>query len=81
MVNYHFHECENISAKAINVYPYNLRKEYIAYLDNGEDADSITFYATDDKNAMKFIEAKYNKVYINTVMRVKRTYTTIYNRE
>jgi hypothetical protein len=78
-----FMNAKTFSEKEIKHYPYQNRKEYIAYLDSTNDCDNedITFYATDDKNAMRFIESEYNKVAIESVMRLERKYTTIYNRE
>lgn len=39
-------------------YPYNLRKHYRAFISCQDEP--IKFYATDDKNALKFIRAEYN---------------------
>jgi hypothetical protein len=74
-----FMNAKTFSDKEIRHYPYQQRKEYVAYIDS--DNEGITFYATDDKNAMRFIEAEYNKAFISIVMRLQRKYTTIYNRE
>jgi hypothetical protein len=46
------------SGNEMRYYPYSLRKQYRAFL-NGQD-EPIKFYATDDKNALKFIRAEYN---------------------
>lgn len=48
------------SKDEIRYYPYNLRRQYHAtwYDDN----EPITFYATDDKMAIKFLKSEYTRL-------------------
>ena len=43
------------SQKEMKIYPYHKRKEYIVIAGGVE----VKFYATDDKNAIRFVDAEY----------------------
>jgi endoglucanase Acf2 len=58
-------------------YPYELRKEYVANIEFDGFIDTITFYATDDKMAVKFITTEYIAKYVKSVTRVNHTYKYI----
>ena len=47
------------SEKQIKSYPYHLRKKYVAELDCDEETENVEFYATDDKNAKRFLNEEY----------------------
>lgn len=49
------------SKEEIWYYPYNLRKQYHAIWRDYDD-EPITFYATDDKMAIKFLKAEYTRL-------------------
>lgn len=68
------------SETEIRIYPYQLRKEYMANIEFDGMIETVTFYATDDKMAFKFINAEYDKRYIKSIERVSHTirYKTIY---
>jgi hypothetical protein len=79
-----FMNAKTFSDKEIRYYPYQDRKEYIAFVDTHEEIpenEPITFYATDNENAIRFIMAEYNTESISAIDRVITTYKTIYNRE
>ena len=48
------------SKEEIRYYPYNLRKQYHAVW--YDDNEPITFYATDDKMAIKFLKVEYTRM-------------------
>lgn len=51
-----FLNVKTFSEEEIKVYPYHARKTYLAWFDEDEP---VKFYATDDKNAWKFIREHY----------------------
>ena len=48
------------SQEEIKYYPYNLRREYVAIWH--EENERITFYATDDEMAIRFLKAEYTQL-------------------
>jgi hypothetical protein len=63
--------------KEIQHYPYQLRKTYIATLDcDGENEEEIKFYATDTKNAKRFVKAEY-KCPISSLVIVETKYKKV----
>jgi hypothetical protein len=52
-----FMNASTFGTREIKYYPYSQRKQYVAYLKGANDP--IVFYATDARNARKFINAEY----------------------
>ena len=53
-----FMNASTFSENEIKHYPYHLRKRYLAYLE--DEDEPIDFYATDEKNAFRFLNAQYH---------------------
>lgn len=55
-----FMNAKTFGKKEISYYPYERRKTYVAVLDcGGDDEEKVKIYATDNKNAKKFLKAEY----------------------
>ncbi len=61
------------SKEEIRHYPYNLRKTYEAWF-NDSPEEAVIFFATDDKMAIKFLEAEYVRLpdSLNEVITTRR---------
>ncbi len=64
-----FMNAETFSRDEIKHYPYNLRKQYQAEFEVvdptcDDDPNIVSFYATDDKNAIRFLKAQYRVEYL-----------------
>jgi hypothetical protein len=49
----------------VRVYPYDIRKVYIAWFE--EQEEPIKFYAVNDESALWFLEQEYNTAWITEV--------------
>jgi hypothetical protein len=66
------------TAEESKVYLGLVRREYIANIEMDGMINTVTFYATDDKTAIKFITTEYDQKYVKCIDRVTREYTVIY---
>jgi dolichyl-phosphate-mannose--protein O-mannosyl transferase len=57
-----FMNVKTFGKNEIKVYPYDIRKIYIAWADNQEDV--IRFYAVNDESALWFLDQEYNTSWI-----------------
>lgn len=72
-----FMNMKTFSKEEIRVYPYHLRKTYQAeWIDEAED---LTFYATDDESAIWFLRQEYTTLpdYLTEVITTYREVDTI----
>ena len=73
-----FMNVKTFTADEIKVYPYVLRKIYLAWFDEGEP---VEFYATDDKTAVEFFKDHYNTDNLVSIERKITTYKPVYERK